>query len=74
MSLTRGGMLDPYGEIIFMNKPTDAFYIGYLDKAAPSIQHVLDKVAEPIQIIGDVERHGDVRVLKADPMTYRRLH
>ena len=34
---------------------------------------VLDIVAEPVEITGEVERLGDVWVLKADPTTYRRL-
>ena len=36
-------------------------------------QQVLDKVAEPLQITGDVERQGDLLILRADPTTYRRV-
>ncbi len=36
-------------------------------------ERVLDKIAEPLEITGQVERMGDHYVLKADPETYRRL-
>ena len=36
-------------------------------------ERVLDMVAEPVEITGEVERLGDVFVLKADPASYRRL-
>lgn len=36
-------------------------------------QQVLDRVAEPVQITGEVERQGDLLVLRADPATYRRV-
>ena len=36
-------------------------------------KRVLDMVAEPVEITGEVERLGDVFVLKADPASYRRL-
>ena len=34
---------------------------------------VLEMVDEPLEITGEVERQGDLLVLKADPATYRRL-
>jgi hypothetical protein len=34
---------------------------------------VLDYVAEPLEIEGEVERRGDMLILKADPAEYRRL-
>ncbi|AFY38593.1 hypothetical protein Lepto7376_2303 [[Leptolyngbya] sp. PCC 7376] len=34
---------------------------------------VLDLVADPIEITGDVMRYGDAYVLKADPQTYKLL-
>ncbi len=34
---------------------------------------VLDFVAEPLEIVGQVERRGDMLILKADPGGYRRL-
>jgi len=39
----------------------------------PVNQQILDLVAEPVEITGDVERQGDVLVLRADPATYRRV-
>ena len=39
----------------------------------PVNQQVLDLVAEPVQITGEVERQGDLLILRADPSTYRRL-
>ena len=35
-------------------------------------KEVLDMVAEPVQITGEVERQGELLVLRADPQTYRR--
>lgn len=39
----------------------------------PVNQQVLDLVAEPVQITGDVESQGDWLILRADPATYRRV-
>jgi len=39
----------------------------------PVNQQVLNLVAEPVQITGDVERQGDWLILRADPTTYRRV-
>lgn len=36
-------------------------------------REVLDLVAEPVRIEGDVVRHGDLLVLESDPTTYARL-
>lgn len=36
-------------------------------------KQVLDMVAEPVQITGDVERHGQLLVLRADPQTFHRV-
>jgi hypothetical protein len=36
-------------------------------------KQVLDKVAEPLEITGELERQGDWFILKADPNTYRRV-
>ena len=38
----------------------------------PVNQQVLDMVAEPVEITGEVERQGDLLILRADPATYRR--
>jgi hypothetical protein len=39
----------------------------------PVNKQVLDLVAEPVEITGQVERQGDLTILRADPITYRRL-
>jgi hypothetical protein len=39
----------------------------------PVNKEVLDKVAEPLEITGEVERQGELLILRADPATYRRL-
>ncbi len=39
----------------------------------PVNRQVLDMVAEPLEITGDVERQGELLILRADPATYRRL-
>jgi hypothetical protein len=40
---------------------------------APVNQDVLDFVAEPVEVTGEVVRSGDDLVLRADPASYRRL-
>lgn len=39
----------------------------------PVNKQVLDLVAEPVEITGDVERQGELLILRADPATYRRV-
>src|SRR5437867_1850029 len=39
----------------------------------PVNKQVLDMVAEPLEITGEVERQGEVLILRADPVTYREL-
>ena len=39
----------------------------------PVNQQVLNLVAEPVQIAGEVERQGELLILRADPATYRKL-
>ena len=36
-------------------------------------KQVLDVVAEPLEITGEVERQGELLILRADPVTYRKL-
>jgi hypothetical protein len=38
----------------------------------PVNRQVLDLVAEPVEITGEVERQGELLILRADPATYRR--
>jgi hypothetical protein len=39
----------------------------------PVNQQVLDMVAEPLEITGEVQRQGELLILRADPVTYRKL-
>ena len=39
----------------------------------PVNKQVLDLVAEPVEITGEVERQGELVLLRADPATYRRV-
>ena len=39
----------------------------------PVNKQVLDLVAEPVEITGEVERQGELLILRADPATYRRM-
>jgi hypothetical protein len=39
----------------------------------PVNKQVLERVAEPLQITGEIERQGELLILRADPATYRRL-
>jgi len=39
----------------------------------PVNKQVLDMVAEPLEITGDIERQGELLILRADPTTYRRV-
>ena len=40
----------------------------------PVNQQVLDMVAEPVSITGELERQGELLILRADPTTYRRTN
>ncbi len=39
----------------------------------PVNQQVLEMVAEPLKVTGEVERQGELLILRADPATYRRV-
>jgi len=39
----------------------------------PVNKQVLDMVAEPVQITGEVVRQGELSILRADPSTYKRI-
>jgi hypothetical protein len=39
----------------------------------PVNKQVLDMVAEPVQVTGEVERQGELLMLRADPAAYRRI-
>jgi hypothetical protein len=39
----------------------------------PVNKQVLNLVAEPVEITGEVERQGELLILRADPATYQRV-
>jgi hypothetical protein len=39
----------------------------------PVNKQVLEMVAEPVEVTGEVERQGELLILRADPATYRKL-
>jgi hypothetical protein len=52
-----------------------AIYLLLVSAEGKSVnKQVLDKVAEPLQITGEVERHGELLILRADPATFRRVN
>ena len=51
-----------------------ALYLMLVSTAGkPVNEQVLDLVAEPVTITGEVERQGDLLILRAEPSTYRRV-
>jgi len=40
----------------------------------PVIKEVLDMVGEPLEITGEVERQGELLILRADPSSYKRVN
>ena len=61
---------------VLLVRQTNGAAIYFLLVAAdgkPVNQQVLDYVAEPVQITGEVERQGELLILRADPATYLRL-
>ncbi len=61
---------------VLLVRPKDgpAIYLLLVSAAGqPVNQQVLDLVAEPVQITGDVARQGDLLILRADPAGYQRV-
>ena len=48
------------------------YFLLVSSEGKPVNKEVLDLVAEPVQITGEVERQGGLLILRADPGTYRR--
>ncbi|MBE9030271.1 hypothetical protein IQ266_11065 [filamentous cyanobacterium LEGE 11480] len=56
------------------NEQGDPLYFLLADSNGKSVsKQVLDLVADPIQITGQVTQYGDLFLIKADPSTYQRL-
>jgi hypothetical protein len=51
--------------------PASYFLLASAD-GKPVNKQVLDLVAEPVEITGEVDRQGELLILRADPATYRR--
>lgn len=50
-----------------------ATYLLVSDDGCPVNKQVLDMVAEPVQITGDLVLQGSLKILRANPSTYRRF-
>ncbi len=48
-------------------------YLLVSNDGSPVNKEVLDMVAEPVQITGDLVQQGSLTILRADPSTYRRF-
>jgi hypothetical protein len=49
------------------------YFLLVSSEGRPVNTQVLDMVAEPVQITGDVLRQGELSILRADPSTYKRI-
>jgi len=60
--------------LLVRQKDGQAIYL-LLDSAEskPVNKEVLELVAEPVEITGEVEQQGELLIMRADPRTYRRL-
>jgi hypothetical protein len=61
---------------VLLVRPKDgpAIYLLLVSADGKPVNHqVLDLVAEPVEISGEVERQGELLILSADPATYRRI-
>jgi hypothetical protein len=60
--------------LLVRQKDGPAIYLLLVSAAGrPVNKQVLDLVAEPVEITGEVERQGELLILRADPTTYRKL-
>jgi hypothetical protein len=49
------------------------YFLLIASDGSPVNKQVLDMVAEPVQITGEVLRQGELSILRADPATYKRV-
>jgi hypothetical protein len=66
------GGVPPVLLVLQSNAPALCFLLVSRD-GKPVNKQVLNLVAEPVQITGEVERQGDLLILRSDPATYRRV-
>jgi hypothetical protein len=61
---------------VLLVRPKDGpakYFLLVSAEGKPVNKQVLDLVAEPVEITGQLERQGDLMILRADPANYRRL-
>lgn len=60
--------------LLVRQKDAPAIYLLLVSaEGKPVNKQVLNLVAEPVEITGEVERQGELLILRADPATYRRV-
>ncbi|MBX2821677.1 MAG: hypothetical protein KTR29_18405 [Rhodothermaceae bacterium] len=60
---------------VVKNGDGEVSYLLLVSENGESVRtQILDKIAEPLEITGQVVQQGDVLLLKSDPTTYRRLN
>ena len=60
--------------LLVRQKVGPAIYLLLVSADGKSVnKQVLEIVAEPVEITGEVERQGELLILRADPTTYRKL-
>ena len=59
--------------LVVKNKITVDYYLLVSSTGEAVNQAVLDKVAVPVQIVGELVKSGQINILKADPNNYIRL-
>jgi hypothetical protein len=60
--------------VLLVRTEAGARYLLLVDENGGTVNdRVLDLIAEPIEVTGEVIAHGEQLVLRADPATYRRL-
>src|SRR5262249_13052771 len=52
---------------------TPLYFLLVSRECKPVNKEVLDMVAEPVQVTGEVVRQGDLLILRADSVSYRRV-
>jgi len=60
--------------LLVRQKSGPPIYLLLVSAAGKAVnKEVLDLVAEPVEITGEVDRQGELLILRADPNTYRKL-
>lgn len=59
--------------LVRQNKGTSLCFLLVSSDGHAVNKQVLGMVAEPVEITGEVERQGELLVLRSDPQTFRRI-